>query len=301
MAPDPIPQQTRYQTETAALVTPSYAGDFERCRLLCETVDRFVTGATKHYLLVAGHDVARFRALESANRIVIDERDLLPPWLHGVRDPLSLFRRHVWLSTRTAPLRGWHVQQLRRIAIAEKVPEAALVYCDSDVAFLKPLDVSVFWRNGAVRLYRRDGALPVGGPVGNHAEWLVNAGHVLSLPPQPAHLHDYISTVIAWRRETVISMMRHIEEHHHRHWVEVIASRRRFSECILYGRYVDEVLEGRGHFHDATQFCRVYWFGPPLDADGLRRLVEEMEPAQVAIGVQSFMGTDLDAVRRLVG
>ncbi len=283
----------------AALVTPSYAGDFERCRLLCETVDRFVTGATRHYLLVAGQDVARFRVLESSKRIVVDERDLLPPWLHGLPDPLSFFRRQIWLSTRTPPLRGWHVQQLRRIAIAAKVPEAALVYCDSDVVFLKPFDLSAFWRGDALRLYRRDGALPVGAPRG-HAHWAASAGHALGLRRETPHPHDYISTVIAWRRDTVQSMMRHIETRHARHWVEVVAARRHFSECILYGRYVDEVLNGDGHFHDSSQFCRVYWSGPRLDEESLRRFVATMEPGQVAIGIQSFTGTELGLVRRLL-
>ena len=143
------------------LVTPSYAGDFERCRLLCESIDRFVTGFEKHYLLVAGFDVGLFRQLESPRRVVIDERDLLPPWLHSLRDPTSLFRRHVWLSMRTPPLRGWHVQQLRRIAIAGKVTQSAILYCDSDVIFLRPFDLSSLWRDGMLRFYRQDGALPL--------------------------------------------------------------------------------------------------------------------------------------------
>ncbi|WP_173935232.1 DUF6492 family protein [Chelativorans sp. Marseille-P2723] len=283
--------------ENAAIVTPSYAEDFERCELLCETVDRYVTGASKHYILVAGNDVRRFRALEGTRRVVVDERDLLPSFLHSLPDPLSLFRRRIWMSTRTAPLRGWHVQQLRRIAVAEKVPEAALVYCDSDVAFLKPFDLSAFWRDGALRLYRRDG-LPAGD---DHAEWVANAGRALGLPTSPTMPRDYVSTVIAWRRETVVSMIRHIESCHDRHWVETVAARRRFSECMLYGRYVDEVLAGYGHFHDASQFCRIYWSGPGLDERGLRDLIASMQPEQVAIGVQSFTGTDLEPLRRLLG
>lgn len=113
-----------------AIVTASYAPDFERCRLLCETLDRHVTGARHHYILVEGRDVNLFRQLERAGRSVIDERDLLPRWLHVVDDPLSLFRRRVWLSFRTKPLRGWHVQQMRRIAIAAHVDEDVLVYVD---------------------------------------------------------------------------------------------------------------------------------------------------------------------------
>ena len=124
------------------VVTASYAADFERCRLLCETIDRHVTGAAKHYLLVEHRDVTLFRQLESPHRVVIDERDLLPSWLQPHSDPTSRFRRRIWLSLKTPPLRGWHVQQLRRIAIAEHVPEDVLVFCDSDVAFLKPFDCS---------------------------------------------------------------------------------------------------------------------------------------------------------------
>lgn len=296
---DVMPQAARSKRESSAIVTPSYAADLERCRLLCESIDRFVTGFEEHYLLVADHDVALFRELESRNRIVIAERDLLPPWLHSMRDPTSLFRRHIWLSTHTAPLRGWHVQQLRRIAIAEKISEAALVYCDSDVVFLKPFDVASFWRGGRLRLYRCDGALPLGEGK-DHDAWVKNAAEVLGLPPEARNDHDYISTVIAWRRETVVSMIRHIETLHGRHWVEAIAARRRFSECILYGRYVDEVLDGRGHFHDPTQFCRVYWDGPRLSEESLREFVASMTPEQVAIGIQSFTGTDLGTMRNLL-
>lgn len=297
---DATAKATLSQKETAAIVTPSYAGDLERCRLLCESIDRFVTGFDKHWLLVAGNDVARFREFESRNRVVVDERDLLPSWLHALPDPTSLFRRYVWLSTRTPPLRGWHVQQLRRIAIAEKVPGAAIFYCDSDVLFLKPFDLPSLWRNGALRLYRSDGALPLDAGAG-HGQWYANAGFALGLPSETTEPHDYISNAVHWRRDAVLSMIRHIEAQHGRHWVEVVAARRQFSECILYGRYVDEVLSGRGHFHDSTPLCRSYWSGPALDEKGVRELVDSMKPEQVAIAVQSFIGTDLAHLRGLLG
>ncbi|TGR93421.1 hypothetical protein EN852_038880, partial [Mesorhizobium sp. M2E.F.Ca.ET.209.01.1.1] len=49
----------------AAIVTASYAPDFERCRLLCETIDRHVAGMAHHYILTEHRDVALFRQLES--------------------------------------------------------------------------------------------------------------------------------------------------------------------------------------------------------------------------------------------
>ena len=66
--------------------------------------------------------------------------------------------------------------------------------------------------------------------------------------------HDYIATLISWRRESVLAMCRQIEQVHSRHWIKAIASERRFSECMLYGRFADEVEEGARHFHGAEEW-----------------------------------------------
>jgi hypothetical protein len=285
---------------TAAVVTASYAPDFERCRLLCETMDEFVTGAAHHYILVESRDVRLFRQLETASRTVVDEHDLLPSWLHAWWDPSSLFRRRIWLSFKTQPLRGWHVQQLRRMAIGAHVGEDTLVYCDSDVVFLKPFDCGAFWHDGAARLFRRDDALLKPLLAGDHHAWSRNAGLALGISTPESSLHDYIATLIAWRRDTLVGLCNRIEEVHGRHWVETIGRTRQFSECILYGRYADEVLGGAGHFHDDHEFCRVYWAGNAMSDDEFRDFVDGMAPEQVAIGMQSFIGTDLSRIRRLI-
>jgi len=283
----------------AALVTASYAPDFERCRLLCETADMYVTGAAHHYILVDHRDVKLFRRLETARRTVVDERDLLPSWLHAVDDPLSLFRRRVWLSFRLAPLRGWHVQQLRRLAIASHAAEHTLVYCDSDVAFLKPFDFGAFRVDGRTGLFRRDDALRGEGQK-KHRIWSRNAGMALGIAEPAFSPHDYIATLIAWDRATVLAMFDHIERTTGRPWIRAVAADRRFSECMLYGRYVDEVIGGAGHFHGVPEFCRVHWSGEAMSDAALEAFVDGMAPEQVAIGLQSFIGTDIDRIRRLV-
>lgn len=289
-APDSIGQ-----TAVSAMVTASYAPDFDRCRLLCETVDRHVTGLSHHYILVERNDVALFRQLETKSRTVVDERDLLPSWLHAVSDPASLFRRRIWLSWKTMPLRGWHVQQLRRIAIASRAAEDILVYCDSDVVFLKPFDCAAFRSEGRLRLFRRDNVPGAW----DHATWSRNAGAALGIEHPVVSPHDYISTLIAWGRRDVQAMCSHIERRHGRHWVEVVGSSRKFSECMIYGRFVDEVLGGAGHFHATEEFCRVHWMGSAMSDDEFLRFLTGMSPHQVAIGMQSFIGTDIDRIRRL--
>jgi len=284
---------------SAAIVTASYGPDLERCRLLSDTIDQHVTGHAHHYILVAAHDVAAFRSLEGPRRSIIDERELLPSWLHCLPDPLSGMRKRIWLSLRTMPLRGWHVQQLRRIAIAAHVAQDALIYVDSDVAFLRPFDCATLWRGENLRLFRRENGLDRSG-LDEQRVWSRNAGATLGLPYGAVSRHDYIATLIAWRRDAVLAMTRHIEQAHGRHWVAAIGSNRHFSECMLYGRYADEVLGGEGHFHDAHELCRVYWTGPALSDTTFREFVAEMQTDQVAIGMQSFIGTDVARIRRLL-
>jgi hypothetical protein len=281
----------------AAVVTASYAPDLERCRLLCETVDAHVSGMAHHYLLVAGHDVALFKQLEGPKRSVVDERDLLPGWLHALPDPTSLFRKRVWLSTRTKPLRGWHVQQMRRIALADKVEQSALIYVDSDVAFVRDFDCRTLWQDGRLPLFRRDEALAGA----EHLEWSRNAALALGIRPPEPSAHDYIVTLIAWRRDSIRAMCRQMEAEHGRPWVELLGRQRQFSECTLYGRFVDEVEGLAHHYRSDREFCRIYWDGPSLSQDGLRQFVAGLQPHQVAIGIQSFTGTDIAQIRRSLG
>jgi hypothetical protein len=296
----PADQRTPDPGTAAAVVTASYARDFERCRVLCESIDRRLSGYSRHYLLVEHADVPLFRQLQNSRRIVISERDILPAWLRPFPDPVSGFRRRIWLSRRTKPLRGWHVQQLRRIAIAAHVEEPALVYCDSDVVIVRDFDCAALWKGNKLRLFRRERAL-LQPQLGEQRQWSRNAGRVLGLDhADAASQHDYITTFIAWRRDAVLRMCRRIENVNGVHWVEAVGSRRQFSECMIYGRHADEILGGKGHYPASDELCRVYWRGPDLTDDALRGFIASMTPDQVAVGLQSFIGTDVERIRRLV-
>jgi hypothetical protein len=283
--------QLNHQT---AIVTSSYRGDLERFALLCETMDHFVAGHTRHLVLVASKDVALFKRFSGPKREIIDEADLLPFWLRRFSDPMSNFKRDLWLSPVTWPMRGWHVQQLRRMAISQHISEDCYVSCDSDVAFVAPYDVGSNWQNGLLRLYRLDNALEAEDHV-EHRTWSANAGKRLGLLSD--NRHDYISTLIQWKTSTVRSMLEHIQNVSGRHWVAAIGANRSFSECMIYGRYADEVLKAEGLFHDPNPSCRVYWNGPALDQAALSEFISTRQPNQIAIGLQSFVGTSVEDIR----
>ncbi|OCW56165.1 DUF6492 family protein [Hoeflea olei] len=281
-----------------AVMTASYAGDYDRCALLCESMDRFMRGDWQHVLLVERADVARFRALEGPQRRVISEAELLPGWLRAFPDPSSLGRRRIWLSPFSAPLRGWHVQQLRRLAMARHVEADALLSIDSDVVMVRPFDPASMWDGNRLRLFRVDnGAQKT--RLG-HLAWLAHAGRLLGLPLRPEPAHDYISTFIAWRTDSARALLDHIEAHTGRNWVRAVISSRDISECMIYGRFVDEVLGGAGHYPDPRSLAHVLWFREtfPQTPEGLASFMRGLGPDQVAVGVQSFVDHSLADIRR---
>jgi hypothetical protein len=283
-----------------AIVTASYAPDFERCRLLCETIDQHVDGYSCHYLLVESADVGLFKALEGPKRRIVDERALLPAWLKAYPDPFSLGRRRIWLSLKTPPLRGWHTQQLRRMAIAKHCNEDAFFYCDSDTVFVRDFDVATIWKNDALRLFRRDHALSNATVGKDQLVWAHNAADLLGIGHKTISDHDFIGTLIAWRSDTMLALCDHIEATTGKNWVAAVASHRRFSECMIYGQYADIICGQVGHYLDRQELCQMFWLQPMPPRSEFLEVVKAMEPYKVAIGIQSFLGADVGEIKELI-
>ena len=281
-----------------AIVTASYAPDFERCAVLCETIDCLASGYECHYLLVDAPDRDLFSRLEGPKRRIVTDTELLPWWLRRVPAALSPGGRRLWIGPATVPLHGWHVQQIMRIAIAHRLDVDGLLYCDSDTALVRPFDVDDIWNDGAMRLYREvDGALTARA---EHLDWARHAGRSLGLAGGDTNRHDYVCSFVSWRRQTVLDMCAHIEKVRGRHWISVVGSSRKFSECMLYGAYVDAVLGGAGHFYDTMTYCPMRWFKPAPSRAELAAMLDNLEQGQVAIGVQSFLPIPADEFRDVV-
>lgn len=289
---------------TTAVITASYAADFSRCQLLCESMDQHLAGAWHHYILVQAADYQTFLALKAHNRTIVSERDLFPSWLRAFPDPISKRHRWVWLSPFSRPLRGWHAQQLRRLSIARHLSEEILLSIDSDVILVRDFDVAELQNDGHIRFYRKNFGLKdeINTQIKTNQSWSRSAGHLLGLPPEQNQYHDYIHTFIAWRRQTVCDLLSHIEQVHGQSWIKQCVKQGAFSECLIYGRYVDEVIDSQHHLATDQPLCHVVWFEEDLtnrsqNTNPLVDLLADMEPSQVAIGIQSFIQLDLDDIR----
>lgn len=283
---------------SVCLITPSYRGDYERCRILCDSIDRHVTGFDRHKLIVNDEDVSFFKDLIGPKRTVEPVKAYLPPWLHPLPFGMTYKGRKVWLSLRTQPVHGWHIQQLVKLAAAANSASSFAVNLDSDTVFVRRFDVEAWIGDGQTSpLLRTPGGITA--DLQWHPSWLQNATRLLGLPDIPLPADDYVGNVIVWRRETVRRMLARIEQTTDMDWVSALCRSRGFSEYLLYGCFVAADPESRAaHTWMDHSLCASHWDATPLDEEGLNSLIASLKSMQVALAIQSFSKTPSELIRK---
>ncbi|MEO7224023.1 MAG: DUF6492 family protein [Devosia sp.] len=283
-------------TDSMSIVTVSYWRDFESCRLLCESIDAYVTGYSKHYVAVASDDVERFSVLAGPKREIVDVTKIMP---------LRLFelpfrwkgRRYWWNVNLTAPIYGWHLQQLYKIAMVLAHDEERILHVDSDIWFCRPFDVNSMSHDGVMSLKSERGIITDKLP--RHLKWWKNGYALLGLGEAPVAGDDYVGSIIGWERASAVAMVNRIEAVTGRNWAEAIARTRDFAEYELYGLMVSHTpeLAARHRIVDETP-CHVYWDGPALNEATFETFFKDLQPTKSAIAIQSFTATPIELARR---
>lgn len=281
------------------LVTLSFAGDFESCRLLCETVDRFGPDRASHLLAVPAADIPLFRPLAGGRRVLIAEEELLPRWLRKLplpsmawRKRLGLPRRNVYLSFRGRPVRGWIAQQIMKINAAASAGSDTVLHLDSDTALVRPLPAAAMAVDGRLRLSRFPGAADDA----MHAPWHRAASSLLGLASSDYLGSDYIDSFVTWRRANVNGLLARIGEVTGRDPIAALAATRDFSEYILYGAYCEHVLglETAGHAGTERSLCEMVW----SEAEGGG--IPAIRGSAYGLGIQSTIPLTAEARRGIV-
>ena len=276
-----------------AVITPSYARDFELCRELNCSVLEWTPPEVDHHLIVPTGDLKLFDPLRSPRTRIWTVDEMLP------RRIWSVPKTNAWLNLRRPypPIRGWVAQQLVKLHAAANLGTDVLVLADSDVVFVRPVTLETFRRNGLVRFYRADNAVDTHLP--RHLIWHQVASRLLGLPPAgPPPLPDYISAFNAWDRKVVLGLRDRIEEVTGRRWLDAIAAELHVSEFILYGVFVDRVLKKSAEVSAAnSMLCHSYWEATPLAPASAAGFVSGLAPEDVAVMISAKSGTPLD-VRR---
>lgn len=282
-----------------SLVTPTFRGDLESCRLLCDSVDAYVSGYDRHYLVVTDEDAALFSSFASDRRVVVTESTLLPQTLWPLPGLLKWKgRQYYWAPGIGLPVYGWHMQQLRKLAMTIRQPSARVMCVDSDNCFVRPFDLARELNTGKSPLYTDPGGVNPERP--HHVVWQRNAYRLLGIPEPPLPGNDYVGQMIVWDKQSVGSILARIEAVRKLPWWKALCRARNFSEYILYGVGVmnDPALRDR-HEIVTESLCHSYWSGPALDEAGLATHVAGMADRQCAISVQSHTTTPPSLMRKV--
>lgn len=278
------------QNDHLALVTCSYGPDFERCARLCASVNRFISPEVAQFIIVPNRDRALFAQLESRSCTILSSEEVLPA--RFIQLPLL---KKWWLDNAMWPVRGWIMQQITKLCADVITDRENIIFVDSDIEFIRPLQHQRFVREGALRLHRK----PMHKNDGVHLKWHHGAADLLGLKPQYFG-SDYIAPLATWRRSNLVQMKRHIEECQQRPWYEAVGRRMTVSEYTLYGVFVEHVLEFEksGHFQQADDLCHSLWF-----EDETEKFLAEFGDSNCpqAVLVQSNIGMSQADVNSLMG
>ncbi len=268
------------QQERLEMITCSYGPDLHRCRRLCESVDRFIPTSVQHTVIVPSRDYRAFAPLENNRRRVLITQDVVPGSYRQLPGSDKL-----WMDSYGWPVRGWIMQQITKLSANHATDAELLMFVDSDLVFIRDLDMRSIYRRGELRLHRVPGAMNEG----VHRRWHKRAGALLGMPTDYFG-SDYVGQLITWRRSRLASLQHHLERTHGKPWHVPVAHSLRFSEYILYGSYVEHALgeADNGHFYSAEDLCHCCWFGQ--EAEQLRRGESQISPGAVALLLQSNLG-----------
>jgi hypothetical protein len=293
--------------KSIAIVTPTYAPDYAVCVDLHRSMLRFADDSVVHYLIVPPKDVELFKSLRGPRCIVLAADEFLPKRMIWVAPWVNHVVRLAWGNRPSAnlvalnpvrpfpPVRGWIMQQILKLAAAIRLDADILLLVDSDVQFVRPISSDTLVRNGRLRQYRRDGT--VGAHLPEHVAWHKTARELLGLPAPKLPLPDYVSALNVWDRRVVLALLDRIERITHRHWIDVLGGQLTFSEHILYGVFVDEVLGPSANTFVTSSLCHSYWDTSPLDETSAATFLRDLSADDVAILIQSKSGTPLE-IRR---
>jgi Family of unknown function (DUF6492) len=174
-----------------AIITPSYAPDFQRCQLLSWSIEQFISPPVTHYIIVDRRDLDLFRQLQKPNTEIITVESVLPSWI--VKFP---FVQNGWFSFKTFPVRNWLLQQIVKIEVSRQINRDVLVFVDSDVAFIRPFNFQNFIQEDRVRFFR----IPDEDNTEMHNRWSQSATRLLGLPAMDYAGARYVGNAITWRR-----------------------------------------------------------------------------------------------------
>lgn len=279
-----------------ALLTPSYIKDFDICSDLIRSVLRNTESDVEHHIIVPKSDVPAFKSLAGSRTIISDTRSYLPSSMKQVS------HLNAWINYRAPfpPIRGWMAQQIVKLAAAARSQSDVVLLIDSDVLLIRQVSASSFYRSGRLKLFEMPSGIDASLP--RHHLWHATARRLLGLPPYKAStLPDYICWPCAWQPSVVRTMLARVEAVTGLPWPTAVGKELNFSEMILYGVYVREVVGASEELALSDDMhCVNHSHEIALTERQLSQMLSSAKPEDFAIMISAKSGTPLSVRRRFL-
>lgn len=287
---------------TYAIITPSYYADYERCKLLVETVKKFIPDHVIHYLVIDKRDIPLFEPLTDKRTKILVVENITPWWISRIPGV-----KKFWWSWRSIPIKNWILQQIVKLSVANEISQDVLLFVDSDVFFVKPFDPKTLEKDGKVPLFMELGQIEKSRINKDQTIWFERndtwhqvAAKLIGLAPEAQYDTNFIGNIIPWRKENVIELHKHLTKINKRNWVLTIANKWMFSEYVLYGLYITQSkLEESGHYHDGIERTACYWDVHPLDEKDLLKIKNNLTTDQHSVMISAKSPTPVDRIRKV--
>lgn len=228
-------------------VLPLTETDVERAQILFRSLDAFFEPLATCHVVVPDDEVALVRPRLPGDRyVVVPESDVVPEigWFR------STARSRGRLRIVGPPMHGWFVQQLVKLALAERVRTPFYLTLDADVVCVRPTRYSDLVPDGR--------ALVQTTPP-NHPEWNDDAERVLGLP-RSGRQHAVTPALLS--REAVSALARHLGD-------RVDPRMRELALWLPRGRARQIVASWRSYLLRNLPWTEYAVYGTFLEATGL--------------------------------
>jgi hypothetical protein len=270
-----------------AIVTPSFKNDYERCKLLVRSIQLFAPSNVKHYIIIDNTDKKIFRSLEQSNTTLLFKEDVLPWWIK--KTPFKIKGKKIWINLKGNIIRGWIIQQIIKIGIANHIPEDVLVYMDSDEFLVQKINFEeIFEKDGRVVLFRKPGETEI--------NWDKTISKLLHLPLNNCRNIGYVEHPVVWLRQNILKLQNYLEEKNKKNWISAVSNNWHFSEYQLYGNFIEHILKDESnHFYSDNAISLKHNFlngTPPkrLNKEELRTFFLKLNESHFSAMISSAAG-----------
>jgi hypothetical protein len=282
-------------TMKLALITPTYARDRRLLDISCAHVDRYCGGDIEHLIIPSRAEKNIFKHLAGVRRRVIYKEDVFDQFIQHL--PFRIRGKEIFLFNYVLPVRGWIVQQLLKFCAPDITDADLFVFLDSDVFPIRRFSATNFLIDRKVRFLRK----PSFADIEPHRKWHRSAGRLLGLAEKSYYGADYIGHFISWRSDTCVELRKFLEEKWGTRWLRLLSREADISEYILYGIYVDQILDGDTcrHYMVDAELCLSSWYFDS-NKDLISQLIAALRNEHLAVNLQSNLGLPIETYAKFL-